>query len=204
MSSSSTSPTPTENNNNAGANTGTGKKPYKARYDKKGLKLEIRRMRSLRLPERDIMHDLEISRSRFYKLMDEIDAEDAKTLGFDNPMRLHSEINLYREELAYCIKINKGICEANDVAPEDKQESTRIIADCALTWVKIQMEGPKVLREVYQPIGSYVAFEGQPVPVPKSQRDKLTADSAVQQVGNGTGISIPLTSDEPQNNNDSQ
>lgn len=191
---------PDENNNNSAPKPNNSSKHF--RHQKTKLKYEIRRMRMERIPERDIIHDLEISRPRFYRLMNEIDKEDAQTLAFENPMRLHSEINLYREELAYCIRINKAICEANDVPPDDKQESTRIIADCALTWLKIQMEGPKVLREVYQPIGSFVAFKDQPVPMPKNQRDKLT--TMQQQQPSNIGISIPLTSEEPPDDNGSR
>lgn len=167
------------------------------RRDKRNLKFEIRRLREQRVPERELLHDLNITRPRFYKLLDEIDTEDEKSLAFDNPGRLHSTINVYRETLDYCIAVNRKICDDPTTSAKDKQESTKIIADCALTWVKVQKEGPRVIRELYEPIGSYVGMSTAPIPMPKGQRDRLTTESsaAVQQTPDG-GITVPVPEEE--------
>jgi hypothetical protein len=133
---------------------------------------ELRDMRMRRLPPRQIMHDLEITSAAYYQLMYYIEVEDAELLALENKNRLQSEIALYEETAGEIIAANLEIVRDRNVEAQDRQESSRIALDAAMTVVKIHTEGPRIIKEAYAPIASYLAVQNQPMPLPDGQKHR--------------------------------
>lgn len=132
----------------------------------------MRDLRMKRLPPRAIMHELKITPQSYYTLMYYIEREDAQLLAFENKDRLQTEIALYEETAGEIISANLEIVKDRGVEPQDRQESSRIALDAAMTVVKIHTEGPRIIREAYAPVAQYIGFKEQPFPLPQGQKHR--------------------------------
>ena len=134
----------------------------------------IREMRMNRMSPLKIMKELGISRLIYDKLMNIVEEEDAELLKLQSSMRLQSELARLESTADIIIAANLDIVRDTKLPPYDRQESSKIAFDAAMSVVKMHAEGPRILRDVFEPIREFILREDKHMPLPRDQqhRDK--------------------------------
>lgn len=131
----------------------------------KQLLFTLRELRMERLPPHKIMHEMEISDQQYQKLMYLLDEIDSENLALKSQIRLNSEIELYKETMGIVIDECIEQIRSDSVPLEYKHEAMKILGDVAMAVVKVQVEGPRVLRSLYDPVTQFVTNKEKPLPL---------------------------------------
>jgi len=185
------------------------------RHNTKFMMRAMRDLRFKRYPPYLIIREMGITRQQYDRVINLIETEDAELLELESKKRLQSEISRYVETADVVIAANLDIIQDHTIAPSDRQESSKIALDAAMTVVKIHTEGPRILKEVYEPVSEFIRRFDKRLPLPPDQQyreqemmDKyappyMLATHRNQNITNeenaaASGVSVNYDSDQPE------